>query len=140
VQLDCSIFASGTLRPMTDLVAPAGLPSVANLADFEPLARDRMAGPAFDYVAGGAWDEISLRESIEAWTTYRFVPRVLRDLRAVDLSWSFLGRPAALPVAIAPMAVQGLAHPNGEAEMLAGLPLDDVVDAAGAGCRRRPRC
>lgn len=96
------------------------LASVVKLVDFEPLARERMDGPAFDYVAGGAWDEISLRESVEAWTGYRFVPRVLRDLRKVDLTWSFLDRPSALPVAIAPMAVQGLAHANGEAEMLAG--------------------
>ncbi len=105
---------------MTDLPAPADLASIVNLADFEPLARARMAGPAFDYVAGGAWDEISLRESVEAWTQYRFVPRVLRDLQKVDLSWSFLGRKTDLPIAVAPTAVQGLAHPNAEAEMLAG--------------------
>jgi 4-hydroxymandelate oxidase len=125
--------------------AVVDLEQVINLAGFEPLARARMAGPAFDYVAGGAWDEISLRESVEAWTGYRFVPRVLRELRRVDLSWSFLDRPAALPVAIAPMAVQGLAHANAEAEMLAGaaaagipfclsttssMPLERVAEAA----------
>jgi 4-hydroxymandelate oxidase len=105
---------------VTAPLAPADLAQVVNLADFEPLARERMAAPAFDYVAGGAWDEISLRESVEAWGRYRFVPRVLRELRAVDLAGSFLGRPAALPIAVAPTAVQGLAHPNAEAEMLAG--------------------
>ena len=123
----------------------ADLARVLNLSDFEPMARERMAGPAFDYVAGGAWDEISLRESVEAWTHHRFVPRVLRDLRRVDLSWSFLGREAALPIAVAPTAVQGLAHANGEAEMLAGaaaagipyclsttssMPLEQVAGAA----------
>lgn len=96
------------------------LASILNLSEFEPFARERMAGPAFDYVAGGAWDEITLRESVEAWARYRFVPRVLRDVHDIDLSGSFLGRPSALPVAIAPMAAQRLAHPNGEAEMLAG--------------------
>ena len=130
---------------MTDSVVRADLQQVVNLAGFEPLARERMAGPAFDYVAGGAWDEISLRESVEAWTTYRFVPRVLRELRKVDLAGAFLGRASALPVAIAPMAVQGLAHPNAEAEMLAGaaaagipfclsttssMPLEQLADAA----------
>ena len=99
---------------------PAQLAAVANLADFEPLARERMTGPAFDYVAGGAWDEISLRESVEAWQRHRFIPRVLRELRGVDVSGAFLGRKATLPVAVAPTAVQGLAHPNAEAEMLAG--------------------
>jgi len=130
---------------MSGTVTPADLAQVANLADFEPLARERMSGPAFDYVAGGSWDEISLREGVEAWTRYRFVPRVLRELRRVDLSWSFLGGPSTLPVAVAPMAVQGLAHPNGEAEMLAGaaaagipfclsttssMPLEQVAEAA----------
>ena len=96
------------------------LSRVVKLADFEALARERMTAPAFDYVAGGAWDEISLRESVESWQQHRFVPRVLRELHAIDVSGSFLGKRSALPVAVAPAAVQGLGHPNGEAEMLAG--------------------
>ncbi|MCI0344232.1 MAG: alpha-hydroxy-acid oxidizing protein, partial [Chloroflexi bacterium] len=76
--------------------------------------------PAYDYVAGGAWDEVTLAESVEAWRRYRFVPRVLRELRSIDVTGSFLGRRSTLPIAIAPMAAQGLAHPNAEAEMLAG--------------------
>jgi 4-hydroxymandelate oxidase len=73
------------------------------------------------------------------------VPRVLRDLWTIEVSGAFLGRPASLPVAVAPMAVQGLAHPGAEAEMLAGaaaagipyclsttssLPLEEVAAAA----------
>jgi 4-hydroxymandelate oxidase len=130
---------------MTDQLAPADLSRVVNLGDFEPLARERMAGPAFDYVAGGSWDEITLRESVEAWRRIRFVPRVLGELGTLDLSGSFLGTKTALPFAIAPMAVQGLAHPGAEAEMVAGaaaagvpyclsttssLPLEDVAAAA----------
>jgi 4-hydroxymandelate oxidase len=105
---------------VTDVLAPAELARIVNLDEFEPLAIERMAGPAYDYVAGGAWDEVTLRESVEAWKRYRFVPRVLRELRSIDISGSFLGRRSALPVAIAPMAAQGLAHPSAEAEMLAG--------------------
>ena len=57
-------------------------------------ARDeRMAGPAFDYVAGGAWDEITLAESVEAWRRHRFVPRVLRDA-AHDRRVRVVPRPA----------------------------------------------
>ena len=105
--------------PRSVIEAP-GLGAVVNLGDFEPVARERMAASAFDYVAGGAWDEITLVESVEAWRRYRFVPRVLRDVRTIDVSGSFLGRPAAVPIAIAPMAVQALAHPEAEAEMAAG--------------------
>jgi 4-hydroxymandelate oxidase len=105
---------------MTDLLPAVDLDKVVKLADFEPYARERMLGPAYDYVAGGAWDEITLRESVEAWQEYRFVPRVLTDLRNIDVSGSFLGRRSSLPIAIAPMAVQTMAHQGGEGEMLAG--------------------
>ena len=113
---------------MTATTSPADISAVVNLADFEPLARGRMAGPAFDYVAGGAWDEITLAENVEAWRQFRFVPRVLRDVRTVDVSGTFLGRSSSLPIAIAPMAAQAMAHPGAEAEMLrgaaaAGIPL-----------------
>jgi len=135
---------------MTDLLPAVDLDAIVGLADFEPLARERMLGPAYDYVAGGAWDEITLRESIEAWQAYRFVPRVLTDLRSIDLSGAFLGRASALPIAIAPMASQSMAHPGAEAEMLAGaaaggipfilstsssMTLEDVA-AAGPGTER----
>jgi 4-hydroxymandelate oxidase len=96
------------------------LDRIVTLNDFEAFARERMDPGAYDYVAGGAWDEISLRESVEAWQHYRFVPRVLQDMRTVDPLGSFLGRPAALPVAVAPMAFQELAHPMGELATVAG--------------------
>ena len=135
---------------MTDVLPAVDLERVVNLPDFEPLARLRMAAPAFDYVAGGSWDEVTLRESVDAWQRYRFVPRVLRDIAAIDVSGAFLGRRFPLPVAIAPMAVQALGHPHGEAEMVAGaaaagvpyclsttssLRLEDVAAAAPEGER-----
>jgi len=105
---------------MTESLTAAELTRVVNLEGFEALARERMTGPAFDYVAGGAWDEVTLEESVGAWRRHRFVPRVLRELRSIDVSGAFLRRRTAIPVAIAPMAAQSLAHANAEAEMLAG--------------------
>jgi 4-hydroxymandelate oxidase len=130
---------------VTELLAPAELARIVNLSELEPFAIERMTGPAYDYVAGGAWDEVTLQESVDAWRRYRFVPRVLRELRSIDVSGTFFGRPSAIPIAIAPMAAQGLAHPGAEAEMLqgaaeAGIPfclsttsslaLEDVAAAA----------
>src|SRR5437867_8280641 len=119
---------------MTDRLPAIDLDGVVNLADFEPHARERMLGPAYDYVAGGAWDEITLRESVEAWRAYRFVPRVLRDLRMVDLSGTFLGRRFPLPIAIAPMAAQAMAHPGAEAEMLAGAAARNIPFCLSTSC------
>ena len=112
---------------MTEVRSPLDLARIVRLDDFEPVARARMADPAFDYVAGGAWDEVTLRENVEAWLRYRFVPRVLTDVRSVDARGGFLGRPAPLPVAMAPMAAQAMAHPDGEVEAVracaaAGIP------------------
>ncbi|MEX2183569.1 MAG: alpha-hydroxy acid oxidase [Chloroflexota bacterium] len=108
---------------MTDV----DLERVVTLADFEARARGVMEPAAFDYVAGGSWDEISLAENEAAWRCYRFRPRVLVDVGHVDPGTTMLGHPVAMPVAIAPMAAHGLAHPGGEvatarAAAAAGVP------------------
>ena len=110
---------------MTD-VAP-DLRAVHRLADFEPLARLAMDPGAFEYVAGGAWDEVTLADNEGAWRRRRLRPRVLVDVSRIDPSTTFLGSPTAMPVAIAPMAVHGIAHPDGEmatarAAAAAGVP------------------
>lgn len=105
---------------MPDPLSAAELDRIFSLDEFEPLARERMDPAGFDYVAGGSWDEISLRESVEAWRRMRFIPRVLTDVKSVSAASSFLGRSSAIPVAMAPMAVQSLAHPDGEVEAVRG--------------------
>jgi 4-hydroxymandelate oxidase len=113
-------------RPPADQ-PPADLERVVNLAEFEPLARERMDPAAFDYVSGGSWDELTLRANVAAWTRFRFRPRVLTDIRSTDLTTTLLGRPASMPIAVAPMAVHGIAHPDAEvatarAAAAAGVP------------------
>ena len=103
------------------------LAGVVSLADFEPLARLAMEPAAFDYVAGGAWDEISLAENEAAWRRRRLRPRVLVDVSRVDAATTMLGTTTTLPLAIAPMAGQLLAHPDAEvavarAAAVAGVP------------------
>jgi 4-hydroxymandelate oxidase len=105
---------------------PRALTAV-NIGEFEAIARERMHPGAFDYVAGGAWDEISLDENEAGWRRHRFRPRVLVDVGATDPSTTMLGGPVAIPLAVAPMAVHGLAHPLGEiatsrAAAAAGVP------------------
>jgi 4-hydroxymandelate oxidase len=108
------------------LADPRALRAV-NLAEFEAIARERMHPGAFDYAAGGAWDEISLAENEAAWRRYRFRSRVLVDVGTVEPRTTMLGAPVAFPVAVAPMAAHGLAHPLGEvatarAAAAAGVP------------------
>jgi 4-hydroxymandelate oxidase len=100
---------------------------IVRIADFDALARSVMEPAAYDYVAGGAWDEISIGENEAAWRRRRFRPRVLVDVSHVDPSTTLLGSPASFPLAIAPMSVQTIAHPDGElatarAAATAGVP------------------
>ena len=92
---------------------PKALAAVT-LAEFEALARARMHPAAFDYVAGGASDELSLADNAASWRRYRLLPRVLVDVAGVDAATTLLGRPVAMPLATAPMAAHALAHPDGE--------------------------
>jgi 4-hydroxymandelate oxidase len=84
------------------------------LADFEPLAKAVMDPAAYDYIAGGAWDEITLAENEAAWLRRRFRPRVLVDVSRVDPSTTLISCPSAFPLAIAPMASHEIANPDGE--------------------------
>jgi isopentenyl diphosphate isomerase/L-lactate dehydrogenase-like FMN-dependent dehydrogenase len=101
-------------------VVERGIEGVHRLADFEPLARAVMDPGGFDYVAGGAWDELSLGENEAAWLRYRFRPRVMVDVSVADPSTTILGVRSPLPMAIAPTAFHSLAHPDGELETFRG--------------------
>lgn len=97
------------------------------LAGVEALARDRLDPQALDYVAGGGWDEVTLQDNVLAFRRRRFRPRVLIDTSRVDPATTILGAPATMPVGIAPMALHGLCHPDGElasarAAAAAGIP------------------
>ncbi|HEX5829092.1 MAG TPA: alpha-hydroxy acid oxidase [Candidatus Limnocylindrales bacterium] len=93
---------------------PVDLAQVVSLGDFEAPARARMHEAAWAYYAGGAYDEHVLRLTPSAWDAFRLRPRVLTHVPSVDLSTTILGRPAGLPVGIAPAALHGLAHRDAE--------------------------
>jgi isopentenyl diphosphate isomerase/L-lactate dehydrogenase-like FMN-dependent dehydrogenase len=85
------------------------------LADYERLAEERLDGTWFGYFAGGACDERTMADNVEAFARLRLRPRVLRDVGAVSTRVTTLGLDLALPVLVAPVAYQRRAHPDGEA-------------------------
>ena len=90
------------------------LEGILRLDEFEPLARGAMDAAAYAYYAGGAGDEITLRENRAAFERYRLLPRVLVDVSSVDPSTSILGIPVSMPIGIAPNAAQHLADKDAE--------------------------
>jgi 4-hydroxymandelate oxidase len=85
-----------------------------NLFEYETLAREKLPPAAFDYYAGGANDEVTLHENRAAFDRIKILPRILVDVSRRDLSTTVLGQPLSFPVMIAPMALQRMAHPEGE--------------------------
>ena len=84
------------------------------LADYEPMARAALDESAWSYLAGGAADEITLRENRAAWDAWRLLPRVLRPLAGGHTRQMLLGRQWPHPIMLAPVAYQRLFHPDGE--------------------------
>jgi 4-hydroxymandelate oxidase len=85
-----------------------------NLFEYQTLASQQLPPMARDYYASGSWDEITLRDNRAAFERYKLRPRMLVDVSQRDLSTTILGQSLSLPILIAPMAFQCLAHPEGE--------------------------
>ena len=77
-----------------------------NFYDFRELARQRLPGPIFDYIAGGADDEATLRQNTASFERCDLVPNVLRGVETLDLSVSVMGQKLAMPVYCSPTALQ----------------------------------
>lgn len=85
-----------------------------NIGDLERAARARLPSPLYDYIAGGADDEYTLRRNVSAYDAYEIVPSYLQDVRHVDLSRQVLGRRLEWPLIMAPTGMNKLFHKDGE--------------------------
>lgn len=119
---------------------------IVDVNDLESRARMVIPQGGFDYIAGGAESEQTLRRNITAFDDIDIVPRVLRGVDKPDLSTSILGVNISLPVIVAPAAAHGLAHVSAEAGTARGAavagtimtisnyassPLTEIADAGG---------
>jgi 4-hydroxymandelate oxidase len=85
-----------------------------SLRELESEAKRRLDPAVYDFFAGGADDEITLRANEAAFARLGLVPRVLRNSQKRSLEVMLLGCRASMPVLIAPTAFHRLAHPSGE--------------------------
>jgi 4-hydroxymandelate oxidase len=92
-----------------------------NLEELEALARETLAGSAYDYYASGADDELTLSDNRAAFRRWQLHYRVLVDVSERDLGTTVLGERLTVPYVGAPTAFHKLAHPRGEAATAAAL-------------------
>ena len=95
---------------MPDLTSP----HVLNIEDLRRLARRRLPKVVFDYLDGGADDEVTLRENCRAFDDFTFRPRNAVAIATCDLSTPVLGQTLSFPAMLAPVGYSRLMHPGGE--------------------------
>jgi isopentenyl diphosphate isomerase/L-lactate dehydrogenase-like FMN-dependent dehydrogenase len=97
------------------------------LDDAERLAEQALPPDAWSYIHGGAGDERTLRWNQEAYSRCRLRPRVLVDVSSVTTETTVLGTPVAMPVLVAPMAFQQIAHEERELATARGAAAAETV-------------
>lgn len=97
------------------------------LPEIERAARRRLPRDAYNFGAGGAETETTLRRNRRALDRLAIAQNVLVDVRQIDLSTRLLGVPLSWPVVVAPMGGLVLFHPEGDLEMARGAGRADTL-------------
>ncbi|TAK41897.1 MAG: alpha-hydroxy-acid oxidizing protein [Betaproteobacteria bacterium] len=95
----------------------ADLSQAHSIEDLRRLAQRRLPRAMFDFIDGGAEDELTLRANRAAFERLKLRPRVLVDVSQLDTQAEVLGAPAPLPLAISPTGMSGVAWPKAELEI-----------------------
>jgi L-lactate dehydrogenase (cytochrome) len=124
-------------------------PRVVNVADLRRIAQRRLPKVVFDYVDGGAQDEVTMQENCRAFQEVSFRPRNAVAVSGCELRTKIFGSELAMPFLLAPVGFSRLIYPQGEVcgaraaakagigftlTTISGCRLEDV-SAACAGCR-----
>ena len=88
--------------------------SPVNIYEYEARAKERLQQAEYDFIAGAATDEITLRRTRAVFDAIMLRPRMLVDISQPDLSTTVLGQPTAFPILVDPAGGHGRAHPEAE--------------------------
>ncbi|XP_040971559.1 peroxisomal (S)-2-hydroxy-acid oxidase GLO4 isoform X4 [Gossypium hirsutum] len=98
-----------------------------NVNEFQELARQALPKIYYDYYSGGAEDEYTLKQNVEAFQGITIRPRILVDVSRIDLSTTVLGYQISVPILIAPSAKHKWAHPEGEVATARAAAVCDTI-------------
>lgn len=105
-----------------------------NVTDLRRIARRRLPRFIFDYIDGGAEDEVTMNRNRAVLADLSFRPRFLADVSARDCSTSLLGEPAAMPVIVGPTGLNGFAWRDGDLELARAAAAAGVPFCASTVC------
>lgn len=112
------MFLDMTRDTQRELAAVEGLPvEPCNVADYERIAREMLDPGAYGYFAGGSGDEQTLHDNVAAYRRWQLRPRALVDVSGATTATTVLGAEVSMPLLVAPVAFQRMAHPDGEPAM-----------------------
>ena len=109
------------------LPSPAIVGEPVDVPDYARLAPEHMSTMAWNYLTGGAADELSLRWNHEAYDRIRLRPRNLVDVSQLDTRITLFGRELPFPILLAPTAYHRLFHPDGEIATAKGAAAADAT-------------
>jgi isopentenyl diphosphate isomerase/L-lactate dehydrogenase-like FMN-dependent dehydrogenase len=99
----------------------ARVATCGTIEELRHAARRSLPKVIFDFVDGGAGDELTLQRNQSDLRRIELRPRVLVDVSNVELATTVLGEPVAIPLLGAPAGLLGLVNPAGEAALARGL-------------------
>ena len=85
-----------------------------NIYEYEEIAKGKMGQGEYDFIAGGATDEITLRRTRAVFDSIMLRPRMMVDISQRDLRTTVLGQAIRFPIMLDPAGNHGSAHPEGE--------------------------
>ena len=80
----------------------------ASVRDYRELARRRLPRQLFDYLDGGAYEEVTMAANMAELSSHKIRQRVLRDVSELNLRTTVLGQELSMPVALAPVGLAGM--------------------------------
>nr|GMC53881.1 peroxisomal (S)-2-hydroxy-acid oxidase GLO4-like [Ipomoea batatas] len=98
-----------------------------NVNEFQELARQALPKMYYDFYAGGAEDEHTLKDNEKAFHRIIIRPRVLIDVGRIDMSTAILGYKTSAPIMVGPTAMHKLAHPDGEVATARAAAASNVI-------------
>ena len=94
--------------------------------EWETRAAEVLEPGPFDYIAGGAGSEATMRGNLEAFDRRRLRPRMLTGNSKRDISVEVLGTSSPAPFLLAPIGVLSIAHAEGELAVARAAAATDV--------------